>query len=87
MVQRVRLLRDELEMIYSHKLPVWKGSIPQRLMAAGGMSLADLDGEIARGEALERLQERLPEVLTEPQREYLAALRLDRTQLVARRKL
>lgn len=82
-----KLLRDELEMIYSHKLPVWKGSIPQPLMAAGGMSLADLDTEIARGEALERLQERLPEVLNTSQRGYLAALRLDRIQLVARRKL
>ena len=82
-----KLLIDELEMIYSHALPLWKGSIPQRLMASGGMSLADLDAEIARGAALERLQERLPEVLSEPQRDYLAALRLDRIQLVARRKL
>ena len=62
-----KLLRDELEMIYSHTLPLWNGSIPQRLMSSGGMSLADLDAEIARGEALERLQERLPEVLSEPQ--------------------
>jgi len=82
-----KLLRDELEMIYSHRLPLWEGSIPQRLMSSGGMSLADLDAEIARGEALERLQERLPEVLSEPQRDYLAALRLDRIQLVARRTL
>ncbi len=82
-----RLLTDELEMIYSHALPLWKGSIPQRLMSSGGMSLADLDAEIARGAALERLQERLPEVLSEPQREYLKALRLDRIQLTARRKV
>ena len=82
-----KLLRDELEMIYSHTLPLWNGSIPQRLMSSGGMSLADLDAEIARGEALERLQERLPEILSEPQQDYLAALRLDRIQLVARRKL
>ncbi len=83
----MKLLRDELEMIYSHPLPLWTGSIPQRLMASGGMSLADLDAEIARGEAQERLQERLPEDLSEPQRDYLEALRLDRIQLVARRKL
>ncbi len=83
----LKLLRDELEMIYSQKLPLWKGSIPQRLISSSGLSLADLDAEIARGEALERLQNRLPEVLSEPQRDYLEALRRDRIQLVARRKL
>lgn len=74
-------------MIHSHKLSLWKGSIPQMLMASGGMSREDLDAEIARGEALERVQERLPDVMTEAQREYLEALRRDRIQLLARRKL
>jgi hypothetical protein len=82
-----KLLRDELEMIHTHVLPVWQGSIPQRLMASGGMSLAELDAEISRGEALERLQERLPDLMTEVQRSYLNALRLDRNHLVARKKL
>jgi hypothetical protein len=82
-----RLLRDELEMIHSHTSPLWRGSIPQRLMDRGGMSLEDLDAEIARGAELELLQERLPEVMTPAQQEYLAALRRDRIQLVARRKL
>ena len=74
-------------MIHSHTSPLWHGSIPQRLISAGGMSLDDLDAEIARGSDLERLQERLPEVMTPAQQEYLAALRRDRIQLVARRKL
>ena len=82
-----RLLRDELEMIHSHASPLWQGSIPQRLMAAGGMSLEDLDAEIARGAALESLQERLSDAMTSVQRDYLAALRRDRIQLVARRRL
>jgi hypothetical protein len=82
-----RVLRDELEMIHSHTSPLWTGSIPQRLMATGGMSLEDLDAEIARGTELERLRERLPEVMTQVQEDYLAALRRDRIQLVARRKL
>ncbi|HEY4364252.1 MAG TPA: hypothetical protein VGN17_25010 [Bryobacteraceae bacterium] len=82
-----KLLRDELEMIHSHNSPLWQGSIPQKLMATGGMSLEDLDAEIARGAELERLRERLPEVMTPVQQEYLAALRRDRIQLVARRKL
>jgi hypothetical protein len=51
------------------------------------MSLADLDDEIARGEALERLRERLPDIMTTEQHSYLAALRRDRTQLVARGRL
>ncbi len=51
------------------------------------MSLEDLDEEIARGEALERLRERLPDIMTEEQRSYLAALRRDRTQLAARGRL
>ena len=51
-------------MIHSHTSPLWQGSIPQRLMATGGMSLADLDSEIARGAELEKLRERLPEVMT-----------------------
>jgi hypothetical protein len=74
-------------MIYCCKHPLWKGSIPHRLIETGGMSLQDLDDEIGRGEALERLRERLPEVMTDQQHEYLAALRNDRTQLVARGKL
>jgi hypothetical protein len=82
-----RLLQDELEMIHSHTSPLWQGSIPQRLMATGGMSLEDLDAEIARGTELEKLRERLPEVMTQVQEDYLAALRRDRIQLVARRKL
>ena len=51
------------------------------------MSLQDLDEEIARGEALERLRDRLPDVMTVEQHEYLAALRRDRVQLLARGKL
>jgi len=82
-----KLLRDELEMIHTHQLPVWKGSIPQRLMASGGMSLAELDAEISRGEALERLQQRLPDLMTDIQKSYLNALKMDRNHLVARNKL
>jgi hypothetical protein len=74
-------------MIHSHTSPLWQGSIPQRLMATSGMSLEDLDSEIARGAELEKLRERLPEVMTQMQEDYLAALRRDRIQLVARRKL
>ena len=51
------------------------------------MSLEDLDGEIARGESLERLHDRFSEVMTEEQRSYLTALHRDRTQLVARGRL
>ena len=50
-----RLVTDPFEMIHSCNHPLWRGSIPQRLIQAGGMSLQDLDDEIARGEALERL--------------------------------
>jgi hypothetical protein len=82
-----KLLQNELEMIHSHTSPLWQGSIPQRLIDRGGMSLHDLDADIARGADLERLQERLPEVMTPAQQEYLAALRRDRIQLVARKKL
>jgi hypothetical protein len=74
-------------MIHSCNHPLWRGSIPHRLIEAGGLSLADLDDEIARGEALERLRERLPDLMTADQRSYLAALRRDRTQLVARGRL
>ena len=74
-------------MIHTCNHALWKGSIPHRLIETGGMSLQDLDDEIARGEALERLRERLPEVMTDEQHEYLLALRRDRTQLVARGKL
>jgi hypothetical protein len=82
-----RLVKDQFEMIHSCKHPLWPGSIPQRLIEAGGMSLEDLDEEIARGEALERLRERLPDIMTESQRSYLSALHRDRTQLVARGRL
>ena len=51
-------------MIHTCKHPLWDGSIPHRLIETGGMSLQDLDDEIARGEALERLRERIPEVMT-----------------------
>jgi hypothetical protein len=83
----VRLITDQFEMIHTCKHPLWDGSIPHRLIETGGMSLQDLDDEIARGEALERLRERIPEVMTDAQHEYLNALRRDRTQLVARGKL
>jgi len=74
-------------MIHSCNHPLWSGSIPHRLIEAGGMSLEDLDDEIARGEALERLRDRLPDIMSETQRTYLAALRRDRMQLVARGRL
>ena len=82
-----RLVIDQFEMIYTCHHPLWRGSIPHRLIQAGGMSLQDLDDEIARGEALERLRDRLPDVMTEEQRSYLSALRRDRTQLAARGRL
>jgi len=82
-----RLVKDQFEMIHSCNHPLWRRSIPHRLIEAGGMSLEDLDDEIARGEALERLRERLPDIMTEEQRSYLSALRRDRTQLVARGRL
>jgi hypothetical protein len=82
-----RLVKDQFEMIHSCNHPLWPGSIPHRLIEAGGMSLEDLDEEIARGEALERLRERLPDIMTEAQRTYLSALCRDRTQLVARGRL
>lgn len=82
-----RLVVDELEMVHSRGLPLWQGSIPQLLIASGGMSLEELDAEIARGESLERLIERLPQVMNQLQQEYLEALRRDRNQLTARRKL
>jgi hypothetical protein len=82
-----RLVTDPFEMIHTCNHPLWRGSIPQRLIEAGGMSLEDLDDEIARGEALERLRNRIPEVMTEEQRSYLSALYRDRTQLVARGRL
>ena len=78
-----RLVKDQFEMIHSCNHPLWRGSIPQRLIEAGGMSLQDLDEEIARGESLERLRDRFPYILTEEQHSYLAALRLDRIRLVA----
>jgi len=74
-------------MIHTCNHPLWRGSIPYRLIEAGGMSLEDLDDEIARGEALERLRDRLPDVMTEEQRSYLSALHRDRTQLIARGRL
>lgn len=83
----MKLVVDQFEMIHSVNLPLWKGSIPHRLIETGGMSLQDLDEEIGRGEALERLRERIPEVLSELQQEYLDALRRDRIQLVARGRL
>jgi hypothetical protein len=82
-----KLLVDELEMVHSRALPLWSGSIPQRLIATGGMSLEELDAEIGRGESLEHLAIRLPEVINDLQQEYLNALRRDRAQLTARRKL
>lgn len=83
----VRLVLDQYELIHTCQHPLWRGSIPYRLIETGGMSLQDLNDEIARGEALERLSERLPEVMTEVQLDYLKALRRDRNQLVARGKL
>ena len=74
-------------MIHARASGNWEGSILQRLFEAGGISLEDLNGEIARGETLERLQGRLPDVMSPEQRDYLAALRRDRIQLVARGKL
>jgi len=59
-----RLLTDQFEMIHTCNHPLWRGSIPHRLIEAGGMSLEDLDDEIARGEALERWRERLPDIMT-----------------------
>ena len=82
-----RLLTDQFEMIHTCNHPLWRGSIPHRLIEAGGMSLEDLDDEIARGEALERWRERLPDIMTADQHAYLSALRRDRTQLVARGRL
>lgn len=82
-----RLLKDPFEMIHTCNHPLWRGSIPHRLIEAGGMSLEDLDDEIARGEALERLRDRLPDIMTEEQRSYLSALHRDRTQLIARGRL
>jgi hypothetical protein len=78
---------DQFEMIHTCNHPLWSGSIPHRLIETGGLSLQDLDDEIARGEALERLRERLPEVMTDQQHEYLNALRRDRVQLTARARL
>ena len=74
-------------MIHTVNHPLWNGSIPHRLIETGGMSLQDLDDEIARGEALERLRARIPEVMSDQQHEYLNALRRDRVQVVARGKL
>jgi phosphatidylinositol kinase/protein kinase (PI-3 family) len=51
------------------------------------MSLQELDEEIARGEALLRLRERLPEVMNDQQLAYLSALHRDRIQLIARGRL
>jgi hypothetical protein len=82
-----KLLRDPFEMIHSCNHTLWSGSIPHRLIESGGMSLEDLDDEIARGEALERLRDRLPDIMSEEQHTYLAALRRDRVQLVARGRL
>jgi len=82
-----RLVTDQFEMIHTCNHPLWRGSIPHRLIEAGGMSLEDLDDEIARGEALERLRDRLPDIMTEEQRSYLSALHRDRTQLTARGRL
>ncbi len=48
----MRLILDQFEMIHTVKHPLWNGSIPHRLIETGGMSLQDLDDEIARGEAL-----------------------------------
>ncbi len=82
-----RLLKDPFEMIHTCNHPLWRGSIPHRLIETGGMSLEDLDDEIARGEALERLRDRLPDIMTEEQRSYLSALHRDRIQLIARGRL
>ena len=82
-----KLVTDPFEMIHTCNHPLWRGSIPQKLIGAGGMSLQDLDEEIARGESLERLRDRFAEVMTEEQRSYLMALYRDRTQLVARGRL
>lgn len=82
-----KLLLDQFEMVHAYQHPLWKGSIPHRLIETGGMTLQDLNDEIARGEALERLRERLPEVMTPAQQEYLEALRRDRIQLIARGRL
>jgi len=83
----VKLVTDRFEMIHTCNHPLWSGSIPHRLIETGGLSLQDLDDEISRGEALERLRERLPEVMTDQQHEYLNALRRDRVQLTARGRL
>jgi hypothetical protein len=83
----VKLVTDQFEMIHTCQHPLWIGSIPHRLIESGGMSLQDLDDEISRGEALERLRERIPEVMSDQQHEYLNALRRDRVQLLARAKL
>ncbi|HEY1755396.1 MAG TPA: hypothetical protein VGG72_08360 [Bryobacteraceae bacterium] len=82
-----KLLTDQYEMIHTCNHVLWRGSIPHRLIEAGGMTLQDLDDEIARGDALERLCERLPDIMTGDQRTYLAALRRDRIQLTARGRL
>ena len=81
-----RLVTDPFEMIHTCNHSLWRGSIPQRLIEAGGMSLKDLDEEIARGQSLERLQERFA-IMTAEQRSYLIALQRDRIQLVARGRL
>lgn len=83
----MKLIVDQFEMIHTCNHPLWSGSIPHRLIETGGMSLQDLDDEISRGEALERLRERLPEVMSDQQHEYLNGLRRDRNQLVARGRL
>jgi hypothetical protein len=83
----LKLIIDQFEMIHTCNHPLWGGSIPHRLIETGGMSLQDLDDEISRGEALERLRDRIPEVMTDQQHEYLSALRRDRVQLVARGRL
>jgi hypothetical protein len=82
-----KVVKDPLEMIHTCNHPLWRGSIPCRLIQSGGMSLEDLDDEIARGESLEQLRDRLPDVLTEEQHSYLSALRRDRVQLMARGRL
>lgn len=82
-----RLVTDQFEMIHTYNNPLWRGSIPHRLIQTGGMSLQELDEEIARGEALLRLRERLPEVMNDQQLAYLSALHRDRIQLIARGRL
>lgn len=82
-----RLVTDQYEMIHTCNHPLWHGSIPHRLIQAGGMSLQELDDEIARGEALLRLRERLPDIMSDHQLSYLSALHRDRIQLVARGRL